>query len=140
MAEQIIKVIQRFHNLDKDVDFDLGGQDARTFSQEELIDVISNKGYKCESLLELLGTSMDSINLETLVRLALAVQCTGNMFSPEGSVEVVNMTQGPGRSSTSSRHAARVDDGEKEPPKKKIKTHTVTSGGADDVVKISEVS
>ena len=119
MAEQIIKVIQRFYNLDKNVDFDLDGQDAHTFSQEELIDVISKKGYKCESLFELLGTSRDSINLGTLVKLPLAVQCTGNMFSPEGSVEAVNMTKGPGRSSTSSRHAARVDDGEKENPRKR---------------------
>ena len=43
---------------------------------------------------------MDSINIETLVKLALAVQCTGNIFSPDGSLETVNITQGPGRSST----------------------------------------
>ena len=67
------------------MEFDLGGQVARTFPQGELIDIISKKGYKCESQLELLGTSMDSINLETLVKLALAVQCTGNVLSPDGS-------------------------------------------------------
>ena len=46
---QIIKVIQRFYKFDKDMEFDLGGQDACCFQQEELIDIISKKGYKCES-------------------------------------------------------------------------------------------
>ena len=32
------------------------------------------------------------------------------------------MTQGPGRSRTSSSHAARVDDGENEPPQEKDTT------------------